>query len=655
MSEKFIPIASVTKPHVKKILSLEGGAVVEGKYGSEPFINRPDEEKHDLFLKLYDLTAEQRDLKRGVLEEKREKEKRQGFVIKNIGGRRVRVLVSESGDISTSRTSTKERVEKRLGEIKKELAELGSVPGLSEAYEKKIYELYYGIKIAEKIREMEDRLSVIQAEADEIRAASSKKRTGAVSGVDRERIFLLEEEQKNIQEKLASAEKFEIVAEVRRVEQLREYAKSFERGRIIEVPSVARVINEGLDNMRAHRPFLLAGHLGSGKTEYAKHMARLFMIERGVGFAATEEDPNTVYDRLEPEVFSGADEASVYDLVGNLKLTAKDVPPGEVAARVAELSAALEKAGVTNVPEKELVGMTISKGNVTETVFNYGPLGRAIKRNVPLIIDEINMIPPDVISRINDILTQRVGQKVRLQENGEEEFEIKDGFVVIATCNLGAQYEGIKEINAAFKSRWIAREVFYPEIEETYDLMIAALLRKDRVRLPPEFPANAFDQLIDLAVVVREIQEIFSGRTKGMRWLALVSGTVAEQTQLEKSVVSTRDLMRKIIEPWRHGGFKESLDAIIARNILASEVFSADDQKFMTEIFIRRGFFVGWKEKNFDLVGMRGISQKELDTLQVQIGTDEYKAASGYFDKLRDSAHSHSAMVRDTLLVGTQK
>ncbi|HBR80695.1 TPA: hypothetical protein DEA21_03585, partial [Candidatus Uhrbacteria bacterium] len=524
------------------------------------------------------------------------------------------------------------------------------------AYKKKVLLLHIGLKLAEEIKKLKNKQAEKQAEIDEIRASALKKKTGAVSGGDREKVKVLEEKLLEIQNKIDGAKGFEIVGEVERVLQLRDYAGAFEQGRMIEIPSVKQVIDEGLENMRAHQPFLLVGHLGSGKTENAKHMARLFMIENGVGFdPATETDLDAIYDHLEPEMFSGADEASVYDLVGKLKLTAKDVPPAEVATRVAELSSALATARIRGVPKKDLVGLIVGKGNVTETVFNYGPLGRAIKRGVPLIIDEINMIPPEVITRINDFLTKLVGQKVRLQENGEEEFIIKKGFAIIATCNLGAQYEGIKEVNAAFKSRWIAREVFYPEIEETYDLMIAALLRKDRVRLPPDFPAEAFDQLIDLAVTVREVQEIFSGRTEGRRYMAMASGTVAEQTQLKKTVVSTRDLMRKIIQPWRHGGFKESLDAIIARNILASEVFSSDDQKFLTEIFIRRGFFGGWTEKDLKKVGISGISQKELDTLQVQIATDEYRSADGYFDGLRDFAHTRSALVRDTLLLGTKK
>jgi hypothetical protein len=336
-------------------------------------------------------------------------------------------------------------------------------------------------------------------------------------------------------------------------------------------------------------------------------------------------------------------------------LAVKTLKPDEYSTQVAEFKQALEKAGIREVPEKEVLGLVMGKGNATETFFNYGPLGRAIKRGVPIIIDEINLIPPDVVGRINDILTKRVGQKIRLQENGEEEFEIQKGFAVLATCNLGTQYEGIKEVNAAFKSRWVAKEVFYPEIEETFDLMLSALLRKDRVRLAPEFPAAAYDKLIDLAVVVREIQEIFSGRTEGMRWMALATNTSAEPTQLKKSVVSTRDLMRKIIEPWKRTGFKESLDAIIARNILAAEVFSADDQKFMTEIFIRRGFFSAYKAHDFEQAGIRGISQRELDALQVNIGKDEYQSANTYFDSLRSAAHNRAAMLRDSLLIGTQK
>lgn len=638
----------------------EKGNTPENTEDAKSFKDRPEDEQKSLMLEVTELVAEQRDLARGKLEkktaEREAKESGQVAVISyetvRVGTRFVRRMKKTSAkgkevkaeDVALEQRS-REATENRLKEINQELGRLGGIPGLREAYGVKTAKMWFLIESAKQWQESRHRKAELQGMIDQIMLDAKASGAGVLAGEDLMRVRTLKEEMKEVEKGIEKFETYDAGNELRRLIQLREYAEMLSTGRIVEIPSVERIISEGLENLRARRAFLLAGHLGSGKTEMAKHLARLYMMET---------HPDVKYEALEPEFFSGSDESSVYDLVGKLKIVGRDAgDPAILTDRVGKLSEALEKAKIKDVPKDELAKILFGKGDITETMFNYGPLGRAIKRGVPIIIDEINMVPPEVLSRINDILLRRVGDKVRLQENGEEEFEIAPGFVVISTCNLGSQYSGIKEVNAAFKSRWVSKEVAYPPLEETFDLALASLLRKDRVRLPPSFQAEQFDRIADLAVVASEVQDIFTGRGKATRFMVGTSG-IPERAQLKGAVISTRDLLRKIIEPWKDGGFSESLDDIVAKNIVASEVFSEKDQKLLAEIFIRRGFFQGWDQKRFERAGIRTIVQDELNALQATQQTPAYINENKAINDLLAQAHGRSALIRESLLIGTE-
>ncbi len=663
----------------------------------KPYSEREEDEQVGLMYELQTLVAERSDLikTRGQKEkaaqwklsqtaydQKRGTEKRSeatdegtenvtahahsAWTMKRVGARLIRVPAKAAQpDRKTYAEEAQTNAKTQLEEIEKKLKTLGKIPGMHEAYENKLAVAYYLIKAQKAHERRQLRIAEIDEQIGEIREQQGLGQGGAIKGADREQIRLLEKEKVELLEKTKAFDTYEAGHVLRRFYEIKGYAEQIAKGRIVEYAEAKATIDEGLEHMRNHQPFLLTGHLGSGKTEMARHMAKLFMMQNGVGFEPYDPEKHLmseteyldqVYDKLSVEVFSGGEEASVYDLVGKLKLVGKSsTDKVQLAANIEQLSEALEKAQVKGLSREQIAGLILGKSDITETLFNYGPLGRALRDETPVIIDEINLVPPEVNGRINDILLRRVGEKVRLQENGEEEFMIKPGTAFLATCNLGTQYAGTKEVNAAFKSRWVAKEVEYPSVESTYDLILAALVRKDRVRLPPNFPAQAFESLTHLAVVTRELQELFSGQTQGMRFMAMSgSSPVAERAQLEKSVVSTRDLMRKIVLVWKQKDFSVPLDEIIAKNILAAEVFSKDDQKLMAEIFIRRGFFQGWSETKFKTAGISSISKAELDALQAArtSTTSGYQAANQKYDDLLREADTRSSALKSDLLVG---
>lgn len=614
-----------------------------------PLAERSEDEQIALFYQIQDLVAEKRDLLRSKNEESSEQPAR-AITVKKVQGRFVPIKQMQLEEIGHR------LVDIRLQEINQQLANLGQVPGLEDAYREKVIEAFGLARLSIRMDELEGENAQLTAEIDNLVTTESAGKAGVVrKGAQMEIDKRKEQIQKNT-DNLQAVDGYESGHEIVRLREIKRQNEALANGQIIEFPTIKATIDEGLSHLRHQQPFLLAGHLGSGKTEVARHMAKLFMLEQGVDYNPAEEsDLGEVYKRLQPEFFSGGDEASIYDLIGKLKLVGKDVGnEEELSRRMLQAQAFISQKNL-DIPEEELTSVLLGKNDVTETIFNYGPLGRAIRDGRPIVIDEINLVPPEVLGRINDILLKKVGDKVRLQENGDESFEIKPGFAVLATCNLGKQYAGIKDVNAAFKSRWVAKEVDYPQVEETYDLILASLVRKDRVRLPPNFPADQFEKLADLAIAVREIQEIFSGQTVGRRFMSLASGVEAEQTELKSAVVSTRDLVRKILEVWKKGNFKDQLDEVLARNILAGEVWSASDQKFMAELFIRRGFFDKWKESDFIKIGVKSVRQPELDALQVATHLSDYKVADKKFGELQAQAHGQASLVRADLLVGTKK
>jgi len=651
------------------------GARSEEVNNEPSFESLPEDEQADLMYNLQSLLAERRDLVRSLQEARSEstaEQPAQAFVMKKIGKHFVKKPVNAPAPFSQEKAKSIDDAESRLVEVKSQLLEVGKQPGVREAYEKKLTRFYFLMKAAKRLEEWKQRLAMIEEEMRTLSVEAKKGKSGSLIGAKLEVYNQLQAERDGLIDNLHIPEEYDAGQQLERFMELKEYSHAAVKGRIIEVPTVEKTVNEGLEAMRRHQPFMLAGHLGSGKTEVARHMARLFMLENGVGYDPNlNEDLDEVYDRLQPEVFSGAEEASVYDLIGKLKLTGRAMDAKSAAKAAKEMQVELAKHGVKDMPIEELIKGILGQSNITETVFNYGPLGRALRDGKPIIIDEINLMPPEVVGRINDLLLRPVGSKVRLQENGEEEFVVKPGFTVLATLNLGHQYAGVREFNAAFASRWVGREVDYPTVEEDFDLILATLMRKDRTRLPPNFPAAEYEKLIDLAVVTREIQELFSGQTEGQRYMAKVTSMEAEKSQLEKVVVSTRDLMRKIVEPWRNSEFKKSLDEIILKNIIVpAAIQSKDDQRFLLELFLRRGFFQGmrevpedeqdpdgpqknvpiWTEKTFAAEGIRNISQQEIDALQANM--QDFKSSDTKFGELTSSAHERARSIMMGLMIG---
>ncbi|MFZ1258413.1 MAG: AAA family ATPase [Candidatus Saccharimonas sp.] len=199
----------------------------------------------------------------------------------------------------------------------------------------------------------------------------------------------------------------DIVEEVERRTRKRVRAE-YERG-LIMTDSMQALLYEAVPSLIKGNPALLVGETGGAKTALAKYIAREIMGK-------------------EPEIISGYADVNGYQLIGKTGLTTKD-------------------------------GATISE-------FVAGPVIRAMQEGRPLILDEINAMPPEFLKRLNEITQLRPGDTMSIQEDSGKVITVAQGFCIIATANeKSRRYQGVHDLSTEFINRFTANtyRVQYPD------------------------------------------------------------------------------------------------------------------------------------------------------------------------------------------------
>lgn len=658
-----MPQKSEKAPHQKVADHLIHGYVKEAlgpeqepDLGKAPFTEREENEQLDLWYDFFDLVAERRLL---VKERKEEAPKQSKRVVRLPGGQFLAVPPQES-DQTNDETGLVAKKSEQLAGIKEKIGEYDTIPGFREAYESRLHRTVLYMRALKKREKLEQEEAVYEADRKQVLEQSDSRRGGEPIGRDRIHMAEVTEKLAEVKKTLAEFDSYELGFNLNRFSTLHKYVDAYNNDMLMPVPTVEQTLEWAQDHLDKRQHVVLAGHLGSGKTAMAVHLAKVTMLKNGFGVEQVYTDPQGAYKDLSVEVFSGSYEASIYDLMGKLKLKVK----GEagVASALDELRghedmiATYEKENGVPIDRSDLASALAGKTEAVETFTEYGPLARALRDGKPCIIDEFNRMRPEIVARLNIIALAQVGSKVRIQENGDEEFEIKPGFVLILTANLGEKYENLQAVDAAFAGRLANREVDYPQVDETYDLLLSALINRDRLRLPSSFPAEEFPKIANLAVTAREVQEIFAGKTVGRSFAGLASQqAVSAQPQILKGgVLSPRDLMRRIIGNWREEGFKRSLDEVVADEYISSQIYHTGDRKFLTEIFLRRGFFADWTPEKFQKHGLIDLSQQEIDTLRSEIVQQQFSDQDQFAEAWQKAKASGQALERD-LSIGVRK
>ncbi|MBM4177231.1 AAA family ATPase, partial [Candidatus Gribaldobacteria bacterium] len=241
----------------------------------------------------------------------------------------------------------------------------------------------------------------------------------------------------------------------------------------------------------------------------------------------------------------------------------------------------------------------------TFSEFFLGPVYRAMQEGRPVIIDEINAIPHEILISLNNLLTRKVGDKVNIQQNTGTEIQVKDGFCVMATGNLNQgqeKYVGRQDMDPAFLSRFYLQKYDYlPQTKEgtleneasgdndLFKLILAKLMdRNGQI----EIPQDSIKKLWKLAQAARLTQDVFSGKEVTSAYYYREAGGRPVQYFLKESVMSIRAI-ENILDQWQKDDYDKELDYYLWKEFISQSTM-ASDRAYLYQIFQRQfGFFDG--------------------------------------------------------------
>lgn len=320
---------------------------------------------------------------------------------------------------------------------------------------------------------------------------------------------------------------------------IREARAQLRRGLLL-TRQMRDIIAESVPALGRGEPVLLLGETGGAKTALAEYLSRELLGN-------------------EPEFISGYGDISSTQLVGGHELR----------------------------PDN---GATIS-------VFVQGPLLRAMAQGRPLILDEINAMPPEFLKRLNRVLQLRPGDEFSVQENNGERISIRSGFVILATANEQTphRYRGIDRMSAELLNRFGANSyrIHYPDSGRSYTevpvenaLLAVAAIADQYGNVPLQ--ADELERVCRAAFIS---QQVFSGE-HGLGFGEFVSTEreIDGRPGLEESVLAPRTLVA-ILQKVAGSAGQVSLNQALQRFV--EGVMHAEDREVLTLILRSQGFLSG--------------------------------------------------------------
>ncbi len=381
------------------------------------------------------------------------------------------------------------------------LHELRKDAGLMERFDEEYRgEQMAATRAAAEFLRAQGRKSEISERMATLRAKAAKTGRPLTMG-ERRRIAAWQKQLSEVDESIEippNSSKKNFLEEVTRL-QVREWKRQLDSG-LLMTEQMQTIIDETLPAMMRGEPTLFIGETGGAKTALAEYMARR-------------------YCGVEPEFISAYGDVNSYQLMGKQELREKN-------------------------------GASISE-------FVPGPIIRAMEQGKPLILDEINAMPPELLKRLNKIMQLRPGDKFTVQEDSGRIVEVQPGFCVIATANeKSKRYKGVDDLSVEFQNRFGANinRVRYPDHDKSYGeyprenaQLAMAAVATERGELPPEIDKRDFEDFVRAA---RLSQQVFSGTNgEGYNQFIDTEKLVDDRTGLEETVLAPRtmvDILRKV-------------------------------------------------------------------------------------------------------------
>lgn len=380
-------------------------------------------------------------------------------------------------------------------------------------------------------------------------------------------------------------------------------------GRIVEVPAVRAVIDEGKENLFSTGSITLHGETGGGKTE----LARIIALEA------------TGQEALVVRCFKGM---PTTDLFGSKKLESSQ--NGDTAARLEKVTAewaAYSEAHPGQSDELKAVALkALLDGNgVTVSTFVLGPIYKAAAEGRTVILDEFNTLPNSTLMSLNEILVKKPGEIITVQETGES-IVVKQGFSVIKTANIdygekkytdrvaveASQTERSRLIHVGALPQQLAGN--YTEStgikdNQLFAIALTACLNNDKefVAVPHGNDKSPLESVWRLSRLASITQLAFAGQIDTASPYSYKEGgsPVNIKTQIQ---ISNRRLIQ-ILDKWKKTGTHRTLDSIILKDVVLQSQ-DLKERKYLYQLAQAQGFFRqedGWK----DLTSISGIRDFE--------------------------------------------
>lgn len=228
----------------------------------------------------------------------------------------------------------------------------------------------------------------------------------------------------------------------------------------------------------------------------------------------------------------------------------------------------------------------------------------------PIIIDEVNAIPHEVLISLNHILTRRVGDKINIQQDTGRTVEVKKGFCILMTGNLNQGQERYiyrQDMDPAFLERFYKIEYDYlpqktegsledeagAENEQFHLLLVKIMDQNGNI----EAPEDSIKKLWNLAKAARVTQDVFAGKEISDAYYFQEAGRRPIYYLLKKSVLSIRAL-DNILTQWQKDGYRQELDYYIWKEFISQSTIASDKAYLYQLLKDRFNFFQsdGWKQ-----------------------------------------------------------
>lgn len=501
---------------------------------------------------------------------------------------------------SRARRKTEEHVEHHSEQVDTLLGDKNSLERQFVDFEKK--NLLSAMRAEKKIQKKREEL--LQEEVDILSSLGSTPNEADQEALEEIRAELRELDEVREELLQSNPEAFFGI----HLKEMKEYRNQMESGRIVETPYVKRQIEDILAHLRAGKPVFTYGHLGTGKTELAMHVARKYLGKEAV-------------------VVSGSKNMALAELYGHQVLAIDKIDRGEIDRFTQEVEGKFEAWKTqhegANEQEQQLAHdrilqtylATLKGGTISE--FFVGPIYKAMQEGRPVIIDEVNAIPHEILISLNHILTRKPGDVVGVQQDSGMTVTVEQGFGVMMTGNINQgqkKYVERQDMDPAFLSRLYKKEHDYlpqstegalldannevtedaGEENELFLLILSKMMDKNGNITAPE---DSIRKLWNLAKAARLTQDVFSGKQVNSAFYFQAGGGRAIPFFLQESVLSLRAL-DGILSQWQKDGFKHELDYYLNKEFVSQSTV-ASDKAYLYQIFKDQfGFFQtdGWDQ-----------------------------------------------------------